>query len=58
MLTPDQCQPQALVDYAVELMERGPAETLTDDQLRIVLLTKTIVDLGERLEKIKDLLDD
>lgn len=55
MLTPDQCTAESLCDYAISLYEVDLL-SLTDDQLRIMLMARIIVDLGTKIQQIQEIL--
>ena len=57
MLTPNECTPEALGEYVTKLASQR-SETLSDDQLRIILLARVVKELGLKLAKIGELLDD
>ena len=57
MLTPEQCTVEGLCDYATSLYEVDIL-SLTEDQFRIILLAKTIVELGTKIQQIQELLRD
>lgn len=58
MLTPTDLTPKALADYATAIIERGTETKPTDDEVRIVVLVKTLAELGEKIRMIQELLRD